>query len=201
MPRPRNKKMPKGGRGHNRFHAESASEIEQRNQRLTELDDERALRRQDSDEEDEGKDNENGDKEVKSLEKVTEKVESRKERDQRQKAEAYRKRHEAGLTDEYKKDMERLAEVRRRREALSAQKEQVTEESVEAERARVEKFKLLEKEVKKSSKSKEIPKLDKITIKKMKPQVMKDALKERGLEIQGNNKALTARLLEYEGSR
>mmetsp|Transcript_17106 Transcript_17106/g.25918 ORF Transcript_17106/g.25918 Transcript_17106/m.25918 type:complete len:203 (-) Transcript_17106:274-882(-) len=202
MPRPRNKKLPKGGRGHNRFHAESASEIEQRNQRLAQLDEERALRRQDSDDEEEGEgeDNEDNSNEGESS-NVVEVVESRREREQREKAEAYRKRHEAGLTDEYKKDMERLAEVRRRREELAAQKEQEKEAEVEAERQRLDKLKMMEKEVKKSSKKKEIPKLDKITIKKMKPQAMKDALKERGLDIQGNNKTLTARLLEYEASR
>ena len=54
---------------------------------------------------------------------------------------------------------------------------------------------------KKKSKEKDIPKLTKIEIKKMKPAQMKEALKERGLEIQGNAKTLTARLLEYEESR
>lgn len=201
MPRPRNKKLPKGGRGHNRFHAESAAEIEQRNQRLAQLDEERALRRQDSDDEEEGEDNEDNSNEGEESSNAVEAVESRKEREQREKAEAYRKRHEAGLTDEYKKDMERLTEVRRRREERAAQKEQEKEAEVEAERQRLDKLKMMEKEVKKSSKKKEIPKLDKITIKKMKPQAMKDALKERGLDIQGNNKTLTARLLEYEASR
>jgi hypothetical protein len=49
-------------------------------------------------------------------------IESRKEREARERAENYRKRHEAGLTEEYKKDMEKLAEVRRRREEAAARK-------------------------------------------------------------------------------
>ena len=54
---------------------------------------------------------------------------------------------------------------------------------------------------KKKKKEKSIPKLSKIEIKKMKPAQMKDALKERGLEIQGNAKTLTKRLVDYEEAR
>mmetsp|Transcript_17644 Transcript_17644/g.38598 ORF Transcript_17644/g.38598 Transcript_17644/m.38598 type:complete len:83 (-) Transcript_17644:182-430(-) len=62
------------------------------------------------------------------------------------------------------------------------------------------------KKKKKSSKKKsgggcDAPKLDKITIKKMKPAQLKEALKERELDIQGNAKTLTARLLEFEAAR
>lgn len=35
----------------------------------------------------------------------------------------------------------------------------------------------------------------------MKPALLKEALKERGLDIQGNAKALTKRLLDYEAAR
>jgi hypothetical protein len=35
----------------------------------------------------------------------------------------------------------------------------------------------------------------------MKPAACKEALKERGLDIQGNAKALTQRLLDYEKDR
>jgi hypothetical protein len=48
---------------------------------------------------------------------------TRKEREEKEreaKAAAYRKRHEAGLTDEYKRDMAKLAEVKARREAAQA---------------------------------------------------------------------------------
>ena len=54
---------------------------------------------------------------------------------------------------------------------------------------------------KKKSKVKTIPKLSKIEIKKMKPAQMKEALKERDLDIQGNAKTLTQRLLDYEAAR
>ena len=55
---------------------------------------------------------------------------------------------------------------------------------------------------KKKKKGKDaIPKLDKIAIKKMKPAMVKEALKERGLDIQGNAKVLTQRLLDYENDR
>jgi len=43
--------------------------------------------------------------------------------------------------------------------------------------------------------------LDKITIKKMKPTQLKEALKARNLDIQGNAKELMERLIEYEAAR
>mmetsp|Transcript_20938 Transcript_20938/g.31453 ORF Transcript_20938/g.31453 Transcript_20938/m.31453 type:complete len:108 (-) Transcript_20938:118-441(-) len=58
------------------------------------------------------------------------------------------------------------------------------------------------KKKKKSSKKKaSIPKLDKITMKKMKPAQLKEALKARGLDIQGNAKTLLKRLVDHEESR
>ena len=57
------------------------------------------------------------------------------------------------------------------------------------------------KKKKKKSKEKSIPKLTKIQIKKMKPTQMKEALKERSLDIQGNAKILTQRLLDFEAAR
>lgn len=141
---------------------------------------------------------------------------TRKQREEAEKAEkaaAYRRRHEMGLTEEYKRDMAKLAEVKRRREVAQAkaQTEKDAEDAIEAERkekvlAANAAAKQMESDKKKSSKSKKsggdnIPKLDKITIKKMKPAILKEALKERGLEIQGNAKALMDRLLKYETSR
>lgn len=58
---------------------------------------------------------------------------SRKEREAAEKeaaAERYMKRHEQGLTEEYKKDMEKLNEVKRRRavaEAKAAEKKKMEE--------------------------------------------------------------------------
>lgn len=138
---------------------------------------------------------------------------TRKEREEKEKeakAAAYRKRHEAGLTEEYKRDMEKLAEVKARREAAAAR---ASEEKKAAELAEEERKKAVEaanamggsddegdkKKKKKGGKS--IPKLDKIAIKKMKPAQLKEALKERGLDIQGNAKALQARLIDYENDR
>ena len=46
-----------------------------------------------------------------------------------------------------------------------------------------------------------MPKLDKLAVKKMKPTQLKEALKVRGLDIQGNSKDLTQRLLDYEANR
>jgi hypothetical protein len=57
------------------------------------------------------------------------------------------------------------------------------------------------KSSKKSSSKPKIPKLDKIAIKKMKPAQMKEALKERGLDIQGTAKELQDRLIKYESER
>lgn len=57
-----------------------------------------------------------------------------------------------------------------------------------------------DKKKKKKGKS-SIAKLDKIAIKKMKPAQLKEALKERGLDIQGNAKQLIERLLAHEKDR
>jgi len=50
---------------------------------------------------------------------------TRKEREEQDKAAAaaaYRRRHELGLTEEYKKDMSKLEEIRKRREANAVKK-------------------------------------------------------------------------------
>eukprot|EP00978_Attheya_sp_CCMP212_P033471 scaffold135161_cov49-Attheya_sp.AAC.1 len=145
--------------------------------------------------------------------------ETRKEREEREKeakAEAYRKRHAAGLTEEYKRDMAKLNEVKARREASNAraQMEKEMEEAAEEDRKQKAEAAIAAMAVvdfddddkkKKSSKKKssknDIPKLDKIAIKKMKPAMLKEALKARGLDIQGNAKALTERLVNYEKER
>mmetsp|Transcript_7177 Transcript_7177/g.9550 ORF Transcript_7177/g.9550 Transcript_7177/m.9550 type:complete len:284 (+) Transcript_7177:81-932(+) len=143
---------------------------------------------------------------------------TRKEREEKEKAEraaAYRKRHEAGLTEEYKRDMAKLAEVKRRREAAQAKAKAEQEAAIELEENRkkeVEKANASivdfendeeekSKKKKKKSSSKDIPKLDKIAIKKMKPAALKEALEARGLDKQGNAKTLTERLLKYEKER
>merc|ERR1712032_1154476 len=62
--------------------------------------------------------------------------ETRKQREERQKEEAraaYRKKHEAGLTEEYKRDMAKLAEVKKRREAAEAKAKSEKEAAEQAE--------------------------------------------------------------------
>ena len=137
---------------------------------------------------------------------------TRKEREEKEKeakAAAYRKRHEAGLTEEYKRDMAKLAEVKARRAAAQqkAADEKAAAEAMEAARKAAAAAAQGGDDdddggKKKKKKGKDaIPKLDKIAIKKMKPAALKEALKERGLDIQGNAKTLTQRLLDYEKDR
>mmetsp|Transcript_28915 Transcript_28915/g.61398 ORF Transcript_28915/g.61398 Transcript_28915/m.61398 type:complete len:272 (-) Transcript_28915:324-1139(-) len=137
---------------------------------------------------------------------------TRKEREEKEKearAAAYRKRHEAGLTEEYKRDMAKLAEVKARREAATAKAAAEKEAEKQAEEERKKAVEAAnaasaggseDKKKKKKGKG-SIPKIDKIAIKKMKPAQLKEALKERDLDIQGNAKALQARLLKYEQER
>ena len=138
---------------------------------------------------------------------------TRKEREEKEKAEkaaAYRKRHEAGLTEEYKRDMAKLAEVKARRDAAAAKAKAEQEAAAAAEEARKKAVEAAnagsddedddDRRKKKGGKP-SIPKLDKIAIKKMKPAQLKEELKVRGLDIQGSAKQLTERLLTYEQNR
>jgi len=220
-----NKRGGRGGRG-SRFQATSADEIELRNDRVAQFDAARAKRRDEAAEEENagggGNSNNNDDSGGEEISKgvATIKVKpatneprelTRKEREEKEtarKAADYRRRHELGLTEEYKRDMAKLALVKKRREEqqerAAAEKEQESALELEVKKADKE---LEEVEGKKKKKSKgkkgeeEVPKLDKIVIKKMKPSQLKEALKERKLEIQGNSKALTERLLAYEAAR
>merc|ERR1712176_922810 len=107
--------------------------------------------------------------------------------------------------EDHKKNLAKLEIVRKRREQAEARRKAEQEAELAQELERKARLKALENDgndkKKKKSKDKEIPKLSKIEIKKMKPSQMKDALKERGLDIQGNKNTLTARLLEYETNR
>lgn len=113
---------------------------------------------------------------------------------------------------DHKNNMVKLAKVRKRREDAEARR--LLEEEGEKEKEEMELQRIAtsitlqdsdteddKKKSKKKSKDKSIPKLDKIAIKKMKPAQMKEALKERGLDIQGNAKALQDRLLKHESER
>ena len=234
MGRDKGKFNKRGGRGGgSRFQATSAEEIEQRNNRIAQFDERRAKRRAEEDDDDDNADDNADDNKIDQdmgrmnisgdddgePKPMTRK--QREEADKARKAAEYRKRHEAGLTEEYKRDMAKLAEVRKRREeaAKKAAAEKEMSEAMEADRKT--KLKAAEaaaleddddddsdddgdkkKKKKSSSKKKDsIPKLDKIAMKKMKPTQLKEALKARGLDIQGNAKTLLKRLVDYEESR
>jgi hypothetical protein len=197
----RGKKFNKRGGGP-RLDAESAEEIEIRNARLAELEEERAARRAAEEDSDEDGDNEEG----KELTSIDETKEIQNEPVKEKKAAAAEPPKAAVTTQaEHNKNMARLAEVRRRREEADARRKAEEEEAkqLEEERKKLAALAMQEaadSESKKSSK-KVIPKLDKITIKKMKPAILKEALKERDLDYQGNAKQLQQRLLDYEAKR
>jgi len=133
-------KAKRGGNrgGGSRFFAESADDIERRSARLAEFDERRAQRRADAAEDSEEEDatNQMGEMSLEGgdREEGGERPMTRKEREQADKERAaaeYRRRHELGLTEEYKRDMAKLAEVRARREAAKA-RAQMEEESSKA---------------------------------------------------------------------
>lgn len=184
-----------------RLDAVNAEEIEIRNAQLAELEEARNARR-----EEESDDEEEGD--TKKTETATKKTEAAAETPEIT-SKPKKKEPEAPpapvtTAADHKKNMARLAEVRRRREEAEARRKMEEEEEtrMEEERKKMAAMTMEDsKSSKKGSKSKAIPKLDKITIKKMKPALLKEALKERDLDIQGTAKALQERLLKYEAAR
>ncbi|KAG6599697.1 uncharacterized protein IUM83_13283 [Phytophthora cinnamomi] len=118
---------------------------------------------------------------------------SRREREAIEKERAaayYMKKHLAGETDEAKKDLARLAEVKRRREEAEQRKKE--EEAAAAEREKAKK----KVEVKDDDEP-----LDARAIKALKPALLKEKLKERKLSTQGQKKDLIQRLIDYENER
>uniref|UniRef100_M4C539 SAP domain-containing protein n=1 Tax=Hyaloperonospora arabidopsidis (strain Emoy2) TaxID=559515 RepID=M4C539_HYAAE len=118
---------------------------------------------------------------------------SRREREaiEKERAEAYYlKKHLAGETDEAKKDLARLAEVKRRREEAEQRKQD--EEAAAAERSKGKKTVQVQ--------DNDEP-LDARAIKALKPAALKEKLKERDLSAQGQKKELVQRLLDYENER
>jgi hypothetical protein len=204
-----------------RLDAENEEEIEIRNNRLAELEEQRQARREgedDSDEEGEDKDDKKDKKggDTKDDAKKTETIAS----DPKKKPAAATvdagsdAAPAAPVTTEadHARNMKRLAEIRKRREEAEARRkmEEESEQQLEEERKQLAALAtgggggfddVDDDKKKKSSSSKSIPKLDKIAIKKLKPAQMKEALKERGLDYQGNAKALTDRLIKYESER
>jgi hypothetical protein len=195
--------------GGKKFDAVSAEEVELRNKRLEEFEEERAKRRAD-----EGCDEEGGEaggekeagKEGEGSD-ATEKPASAKA-----KPEEDEKPVIVTSAEDHRRNMRKLDAVRKRREEAEMRRlaEQATEMALEDERRlqfaamqREDDDEEDEKTGKKKKKKEKaiIPKLTKIDIKKMKPAQMKDALKERGLEIQGNKNELTERLVKFEADR
>lgn len=134
----------------------------------------------------------------------------------------YQRLHLAGKTDQAKEEMRRLAEVRARREAAARQRGEEPapapkptapdsdEDSSDddtpppakatsapktlAEKKREAALGLVEEPA-------EMPKLKAMDIKKMSGDALKQALRERGLDIQGPKKDLIKRLCDYEAAR
>lgn len=182
--------------GGKRVDAISEQEIEQRNQRLAEFEEERAKRRAEAEEEEEG--GEGGDDDA------TEEAGNAK-------AEKPKEPEKVTSEAEHRRNLAKLQAVKKRRE--EAEKKRLEQEEMEKQAEAENKAKAAaiteddsdsdddgKKKKKKSTKA-DIPKLSKIEIKKMKPALLKEALKERGLDIQGNAKVLTQRLIDYEESR
>ena len=125
---------------------------------------------------------------------------SRREREALE-ADAAERRHwrltAEGKTEQSQKDQARLAEIRARREASKKKREE--EKQAEADRLAAEQLLRSRKEEEVVAAVDEVDKPSKIQIKKMKPTLLKEALKARGLSTQGNKKALQARLLQACG--
>lgn len=197
---PREKKFNKRGGGP-RLDAISAEEIEIRNAQLAALEDKRAARRAaDSDEEAEEEAEEKPDQPPVPGE-ATQAASSQPSNDKNNTTPAPQV---ITTQADHNRNMERLAQVRLRREQAAARRKEEEEAAALAEVERQQQLAATLDDDGKSSNKKNknsIPKLDKITIKKMKPAKLKEALKERGLDIQGNAKTLVDRLLQYETAR
>jgi len=143
-------------------------------------------------------------------------------------AEAYQKKTLAGETEEARRNMERLAIVKKRREEAAKKREAEGRkpgmsknglddaDDGESDDSNDKTANLLAKPVENvvAAKKKaaaaapadntddgELPILKSIDIKKMNPAALKDALKARGLNIQGQKKDLIKRLTDHEAER
>jgi hypothetical protein len=139
--------------------------------------------------------------------------------------------HHPGETAEAKADLARLAEVRKRREEAKIAREKAEarnklleaglpvasddeddSDSEEEEDEAPKKAKLSSEKkaanlakkraaAKEDSPSDDLPVLTSIEIKKLKPDMLKEHLKKRGLSLQGQKKELITRLSEHESAR
>lgn len=187
-----------------RLAAENADEIEIRNTQLAELQERRQARRDAEDDSDEDQDEKKDKEQTKGgdTQKATATDSSKKQLHKKPDA-----KPAAPVTTEadHKRNLAKLEQVRKRREEAQARRALELEEEVriEEERKQLAAATLEDNKssTKKSTKTKTLPKLDKISIKKMKPAQLKEHLKERGCDIQGSAKVLQARLLKYEQER
>jgi len=116
---------------------------------------------------------------------------SRKDREaaeKERKRQEYMKKHLKGETEEARRDMERLALIRKRREEAA----QRAKEEAEAAAARKKK-----KAEESSDDEDELENLTSREIKKMNPTKLKAELKRRKQSTQGNKKSLQQRLLDW----
>mmetsp|Transcript_21021 Transcript_21021/g.27162 ORF Transcript_21021/g.27162 Transcript_21021/m.27162 type:complete len:200 (-) Transcript_21021:43-642(-) len=186
-----------------RLDAVSAEEIELRNSRLEEVGEQRLKRRAEAEEEAQGE----GEKKEEAEEVKDEKKDAAKKKDAGKKKAGDEPDVPVTTEFDHRRNMSKLAEVRKRRE--DAEKRRKADEEgakqLEEEQKKLAAIAIYDDEDDGGKKKKGgkdiIPKLDKIAIKKMKPAVMKEHLKTRGLEIQGNAKQLQQRLLDYEEAR
>jgi hypothetical protein len=220
MARDRGKFNKRGGGGRpGGFDAMSAEEIEIRNRQIAEQEERRAQRRMGDDDSDDDDDGDSKDGEGKQGEKDKEEKATAEAAvaappvisDAGKKAKGEGPPGQVTTEYEHKKNMAKLEEVRRRREEAAAKRaiEEEAAKETEEEQKRLAALAISggdddsdggAKAKKKKGKA-AIPKLDKIAIKKMKPAQLKEALKERGLDIQGAAKQLTERLLKFEAER
>jgi len=125
---------------------------------------------------------------------------TRKEREaqeaERKKA-AYDKLHAEGKTDEYQRDMERLKAAKARREAQEAERKAAAEREAELEEERRIAAEMEQLDIEENGVG-GFPKLEARDVKKYNGKQLKDALKERGLDTQGQKKDLIARLLAFQ---
>lgn len=167
--------------GGKRVDAQSADEIEQRNQRLAEFEENRAKRRAEEEEaEDGGGDDENEESDEKGGEKSG---------GDAGKGKGPSPPVVVTSEEDHKKNLAKLEIVRKRREQAEARRKAEQEAELAAEMERKAQLKKHEeddsdddgKKKKKKSKAKDIPKLSKIEIKKMKPSQMKDGKYKYGV--------------------
>lgn len=157
--------------GGKRLDAHNADEIEQRNQRLAEFEETRSKRRAEEEEaQNGGADDNEG-----SEEKVNPKAgDGGKDKGPSPPV-------QVTSAEDHRKNISKLDKVRKRREQAEARRKSEQEADLSQEMERISRLKKIEDansnddgKKKKKSKEKEIPKLTRIEIKKMKPTQMKD---------------------------